>query len=60
MMLFNVFVRKYSLKTKATSKNKIQQVLSSLGLSDVGIYLGDGPFQSDIGVVNLHTTKGTH
>ena len=32
---------------------KIYQVFSSLGLSDVGIYLRDGPFESDIGIVNL-------
>ena len=26
----------------------------------MGIYLRDGPFESDIGIVNLHPTKGTH
>ena len=29
-------------------------------MSDEGIYLRDGPFESDIGIVNLHPTKGTH
>ena len=24
------------------------------------MYLGDGPFSSDIGIVNLHPTKGSH
>ena len=60
MMTFNDFIQKYSLKNKATSDIKIQQVLSSLGLSDVGIYLRGGPFQSDIGIVILHPSEGTH
>ena len=38
---------------------KIQQVLSSLFMNGVGIYLRDGPFKSDIGIVNLHPSKGT-
>ena len=30
-------------------------------LNNVGIYLRDGPvFSSDIGIVNLHPSKGTH
>ena len=60
MMSFNDFVKKFDLKNKATSNLKIQKVLSSLGLSDVGIYLRDGPFESDIGITNLHPSKGTH
>ena len=60
MMTINDFVHKYNLKNKATSNIKIQQVLSSLSLNDVGIYLRDGPFESDIGIVNLHPSKGTH
>ena len=59
MMAFNNFVHKHNLKSKATSNIKVQQVLSSLSLDDVGIYLGDGPFMSDIGIVNLHPSKGT-
>ena len=59
-MTFNEFIRKINLKNKATSNIKIQQVLSSLGLNDVEIYLPDGPFQTDIGIVNLHPSKGTH
>ena len=54
MMVFNDFVKKYKLKNKATSNIKIQQVLSSLSLNDVGIYLRDGPFKSNIGIVILH------
>ena len=60
MMTFNDFVRKYNLKNKAKSNVIIYQVLSSLGLSDVGIYLRDGPFLTGIGIVNLHPSKGTH
>ena len=60
MMTFIDFIKKYKLKNKATSNIKIQQVLSSLSLNDVGIYLRDGSFKSDIGIVNLHPSKGTH
>ena len=59
-MTFNDFIKKYNLKNKATSNIKIQQVLSSLSLNDVGIYLRDGPFESDIGIVNLHPFRGSH
>ena len=59
MMSFNDFVKKFDLKNKATSNIKIQQVFSSLSLN-VGIYLRDGPFKTDIGVINLHPSKGTH
>ena len=60
MITFNDFIKKHNLKNKATSNIKIQQVLLSLCLKDVGIYLRDGPFSSDIGIVNLHPSKGTH
>ena len=60
MTTFNEFVKKHNLKNKATSNIKIQQVLNSIGLNNVGIYLRDGPFSSDIGIVNLHPSKGTH
>ena len=59
-MTFNNFIKKYNLKNKPTSNIKIQQVLSSLNLNEVGIYLRDGPFSSDIGIVNLNPSKGTH
>ena len=54
MMTFNDFVKKYNLRNKAISEIKIQQVLSSLSLVDVGIYLRDGLLKPDIGIVNLH------
>ena len=60
MITFNDFIKKYRLKNKATSNIKIQQVLNSIGLNSVEIYLRDGPFESDIGIVNLHPSKGTH
>ena len=50
---------KNTMRNKATSNIKIQ-VLSPLSLNDVGIFLRDGPFESDIGIVNLHPSKGTH
>ena len=58
-MTFDDFIKKYKLK-KTTSKIKIQQALSSFSLNDVGIYLRDGTFESEIGIVNLHPAKGTH
>ena len=60
MITFNDFIKKFNLKNKAISNIKIQNILSSLSLNDVGIYLRDGPFKSDIGIVNLHPSKGTH
>ena len=54
------FCSKIQFEKQSNIKIKIQQVLSSLGFSDVGICLKDGPFQSDIGIVNLHPTKGLH
>ena len=60
MLSFNDFVKKHNLKNKATSNIKIQQVLNSIGLNNVNIYLRDGPFSSDIEIVNLHQSQGTH
>ena len=60
MMTFNDFVKKFDLKNKATSDIKIQKVLTSIGLDNVNIYLRDGPFSSDIGIVNLHPSTGSH
>ena len=57
------FVHKYNLKNRATSNREIQQVFSFLGLKNVGIYLiylRDRPFESDIGLANLHPTNKTH
>ena len=31
-----------------------------MSLNDVGIYVRDGPFETDIGIVILHPSKGTH
>ena len=59
-MTFNEFIKKHNLKNKATSNIKIQQVLYSIGLNNVGIYLRDGAFESDVGIVNLHPSKGSH
>ena len=59
-MTFNDFIKKHNLRNKATSIIKIQQVLNSFGLNNVGIYSRDGPFSSDIGILNSHPSKGTH
>ena len=59
-MSFNDFIKKYNLKNKATSDIKLQQVLCSTGLNNVGMYLRDEPFESDLRIVNLHPTKRTH
>ena len=60
MLSFNDFVETFDLKNKATSKIKIQKVLTSIGLDHVNIFLRDGPFSSDIGIVSLHPSKGSH
>ena len=60
ILTFNYFIKKYNLKNKATSNIKIQHIVSSLGLNDVGIYLRDSPFSTDIGIVNLHPSRGSH
>ena len=39
---------------------KIQQILSSLSLSDAQIYLRDEPFSSEVVIVNLYPTKASH
>ena len=59
-MTFNDFVHKHNLKNKATSNIKSYQVLDSVGLDNVGIYSRDGSFSTDIGIVDLHPSKGTH
>ena len=58
---FKDFLLKYNLKDEATSNIKIQEVLKNINLSnDVGIYMRDDDFNTDIGIVNLHPYKGTH
>ena len=59
LMSLNDSIHKYKLNNEATSNIKIYQVLSSLSLSDLSIYLRDGPFESDIEMVNLHPSEGT-
>ena len=59
-MKVNDFINKYKLKNKATSNRKKLQILDSIRLDNVGMYLRDGPFSSDIGIVNLHPSKETH
>ena len=60
-MTFNEFNKKFNFKNRATSNIKIHEVLKKMGLdSDVGVYLRDGPFEFDIGISNLHPSKGTH
>ena len=39
---------------------KVQKVLTSIGLDNVNICLRDGSSSSDIGIVNLHPSVGTH
>ena len=58
-MSFKDFVHEYELKNKATSIRKVQ-VLRSLSVNDFGVYLRDRPFSSDIGIVNLYPSRGTH
>ena len=60
MMTFNDFIHKHNLKNKTTSNKKIYEVLKKMGLdSKVGIYLRDGDFSTNYGIVNLHPSRGT-
>ena len=58
-MSFNDFAHEQKIK-KEQHQKKTQQVFSSLSLNDVGIFLGDGLSESNIGIVNLHPFEGTH
>ena len=61
ILTFNDFIKKYNLKNRATSNIKIYEVLKKVGLdSKVSIYLRDGDFSTNYGVVNLHPSRGTH
>ena len=60
MCNFNDFLSKYNLENKATINIKIQEVLKKLNLSNIGIYMRDDNFNTDIGIINLHPYKGTH
>ena len=55
-----ILFKKCKLKNKATSNIKIQQVLDSITLNNVGISVRDRSFPSDIGIVNFHPSKGSH
>ena len=48
------------MKKEVKSKSKIQNILSSSSLTDVEIFLRNGPFASDVGIVSLHPSKGTY
>ena len=53
-MIFNSFIEKYKIKNQATLNKKIQQVVCSISLNNVGIHLQAGLFRFDIGIVILH------
>ena len=57
MMSLNDFIHKHKLKNNEKSNKKTQQVFSRLYQIDVGVCLGDGPFESDLSIVNLQPTK---
>ena len=52
MLSFNDPIRKYSLKNRATSIIKIQQILSSLSVTDLKLY--SSPSKTDRKIVSLH------
>ena len=60
-MTFNDFNHKYKFKNKATSNLEIYEVLKKVGLdSKVGIFLRDGDFSTNYGIVNLHPSRASH
>ena len=60
MSSFNDFVHENNLKNKAKSKINILDSFYFIGLNYVVIYLRNGPFSSDVGIVNLHHSKRNH
>ena len=52
-------VKKYGLKNEATYNVKTKEILQFLNISR-GIYMRDDKFATTAGIVNLHSTKGTH
>ena len=54
------FIKKHKLQSGAKSNIEKQQILSSIGLDNVGIFLRYGAFSSDVGIVNLHPSQDTH
>ena len=48
------------MANKATSNWKNQQIFSSSSLIDIGIYLREGLFKTDIGIGKLHSFQSTH
>ena len=59
-MLINYLFHENNLKSQKTSNLKNKQIFSAIGLDLVDIYLTDQPFLSDVGIVNLHPSKGIH
>ena len=60
MVKFNGFVPKQNLKNKATSNLKLNEVLKQIGLdTKMGISLRDGPFSTNMAILNLHPTRGS-
>ena len=60
IMSFTESVHRYKLKKEATLILKNFQNHSSIGLDNVGMNLTEGPISSDVGIVILHPSKGTH
>ena len=58
MMSINDFIHENNLKNEATSKIKIQHMLSSLALNDVKVKIGHAPFSCDVGIVVFHQSNG--
>ena len=48
---FKEFIEKYGLKNEATSNVKIKEILNTLQLNSTGIYMRDGKFRTDSGIV---------
>ena len=56
---FKQFINKHKLESEATSNFKIGQILSEKK-SSAKVYMRDDKFNTSMGVLNLHPTKGTH
>jgi hypothetical protein len=54
------FMKRYKLENAATSNVKISEVINKLGVKDFNIYMGNDKLTTKQGIINMHTTKGTH
>ena len=62
-LTFEEFVKKYRIKNETTSNVKRKDILDILNRhihDSCKVYMRDDNFSTDVGIVNLHPSVGTH